>query len=147
MRTMALQGRSETLRLWGPRGASRVLRRAEQFGFDRLGFPLEITELAPDQTLSRKGDAIPALDGGHGGSPSVGYALVEDTRKGRFHPDLARDLQIPEGPLWGKIHRGETVTLPDGRVIDPSTLVGAPRAGRKVVITGDTRPCAATVDM
>src|SRR5881227_4326055 len=36
MRTMALQGRTDALRLWGPRGATRVLRRAEQFGFDRL---------------------------------------------------------------------------------------------------------------
>ena len=52
MRTMALQGREDTLTLWGPRGATRVLRRAEQFGFDRLGFPVEITELEPDKPLS-----------------------------------------------------------------------------------------------
>ena len=146
MRTMALQGRTETLRLWGPRGATRVLRRAEQFGFDRLGFPVEIMELAPDEPVRRNGYQIVPFAVDHGGSASLGYALVEETRKGRFNPELARELGIPEGPLWGKIHRGEAVTLPDGRTIEPSTLVGAPRPGRRVVITGDTRPCATTTE-
>jgi ribonuclease Z len=72
--------------------------------------------------------------------------LVEHERKGRFNPDLARSLGVPEGPLWGEIHRGRAVTLADGRVIEPSVLVGAPRPGRHVVVTGDTRPCAETVE-
>src|SRR5262249_27301325 len=79
-------------------------------------------------------------------SSSIGYALVEADRKGRFNPDLARELGIPEGPLWGQIHRGKAVTLDDGRVIEPSVLVGPERPGRTVVVTGDTRPCEATVD-
>jgi ribonuclease Z len=39
------------------------------------------------------------------------------------------------------------VQLDDGRVIDPATLVGPTRYGRRVVITGDTRPCDATVEL
>jgi len=147
MRTMALQGRTEPLRLWGPRGATRVLRRAEQFGFDRLSFPIEIAELAPDQQIVRKGYAIVPYGVEHGGSASLGYALVEEQRKGRFNPERARELGIPEGPLWGQIHRGIAVTLPDGRTIEPSELVGQPRDGRRVVITGDTRPCESTAAM
>src|SRR5207248_7265583 len=81
------------------------------------------------------------------GSASLGYALVEETRKGRFNPDLAREMGIPEGPLWGRIHRGQSVSLPDGRTIEPSLLVGPMRPGRRVVITGDTRPCAVTTAM
>ena len=147
LRTLSLQGRAEPLRLWGPRGGGRVLRRAEQFGFDRLTFPLEITELEPLQPVRRTGyDIVPyAVD--HRGSPSLGYAIVEEPRKGRFNPDLARELGIPEGPLWGRIHRGLPVTLPDGRVIDPSLLVGPARRGRRIVLTGDTRPCAATIEI
>ena len=80
------------------------------------------------------------------GSASLGYALVESERKGRFNPDRARELGIPEGPLWGQIHRGIAITLPDGRVIEPSELVGPKRPGRTVVVTGDTRPCAATIE-
>jgi len=147
MRTMALQGRTEPLRLWGPRGATKMLRRAEQFGFDRLSFPLEITEVASDAPIARKGYAIVPFAVDHKGSPSLGYAIVEDSRKGRFNPDRARELGIPEGPLWGQIHRGNAITLPDGRTIEPSMLVGEPRSGRRIVITGDTRPCATTQEM
>ena len=146
MRTMALQGRADPLRLWGPRGAARMLKRAEEFGMDRLSFPVEITELEPGSRLERKDYAIVAFAVDHRGSRSLGYSIVEDDRKGRFNPDRARELGIPEGPLWGDIHRGRSVTLADGRVIEPSALVGAPRPGRKVVISGDTRPCAATVE-
>lgn len=146
MRTMALQGRVERLRLWGPRGAARVLKRAEAFGFERMTFPVEILEIETGQRIERNGYAIVGFPVDHRGSSSLGYALVEEERKGRFNPDLARELGIPEGPLWGQIHRGIAVTLSDGRVIDPKVLVGEKRPGRTVVITGDTRPCAATIE-
>jgi ribonuclease Z len=82
----------------------------------------------------------------HRGATAFGYALVEHERRGRFNPDLARELGIPEGPLWGRIHKGEDVALPDGRVIASSALVGPTRPARTVVYSGDTRPCDATVD-
>jgi ribonuclease Z len=145
IRTMSLQGRTESLRTWGPKGAARILRRAELFGADRVAFPLEVRELAPVDEVPRKDYAIRAFPLEHRGAPSLGYALVEAERRGRFNPDLARELGIPEGPLWGRIHRGLAVTLPDGRVIDPVLLVGVPRPGRRVVLTGDTRPSDATL--
>ena len=147
MRTMSLQGRTDPLRLWGPVGGAKVLRRAEGFGVERLGFPAEINELQPGQDIRRKEYAIVPFNVEHRGTPSLGYAIVEDDRRGRFDPDAARSLGIPEGPLWGQIHRGLPVTLEDGRVIEPSVLVGAARPGRRVVITGDTRPCDATTEM
>jgi ribonuclease Z len=145
LRTMALQGRTEPLRLWGPRGAARTVKRAEEFGMDRLSFPLEVTELEPEQRVSRGEYDIACFPADHRGARAMGYALVEHDRKGRFNPELARELGIPEGPLWGEIHRGHSVTLHDGRVIEPSVLVGPARPGRRVVITGDTRPSSATV--
>jgi ribonuclease Z len=79
-------------------------------------------------------------------TPALGFAIVEEIRLGRFNPDRARELGVPEGPLWGRLHRGMTVVLEDGRTIDPAQLVGPTRPGRKLVITGDTRPCDATVE-
>src|SRR5688500_4732454 len=134
MRTMALQGRIEPLRLWGPKGAVKVLKRAEGFGVERLGFPTEIGELEPGAIVKRDGYVIQAFGVEHGGSPSVGYALIEEERRGRFNPDRARELGIPEGPMWGDLHRGRPVTLPDGTVIEAKTIVGEKRAGRRVVI-------------
>ena len=146
IRTMALQGRTERLTLWGPPGSSRILKRAESLGFERSTFPVEMMELEAEAPLQRNGYQIVPFAVDHRGSTSIGYSIVEATRKGRFDPEQAKALGIPEGPLWGQIHRGKSVTLEDGRVIDPSVLVGPTRPGRHVVVTGDTRPCSATVD-
>jgi ribonuclease Z len=113
---------------------------------DRLTFPIQVAEVEPGQRIARKDYAIVPFAVDHRGARAVGYSLVEEERKGRFNPDLAREIGIPEGPLWGEIHRGRAVTLADGRVIEPGVLVGAPRPGRKIVITGDTRPCAGTIE-
>src|SRR5437588_9893525 len=74
MRTMALQGRTERLRLWGPRGSSRVLKRAESLGFERASFPVEIVELEPGQRVERAGYAISVFAVDHRGSPAIGHA-------------------------------------------------------------------------
>lgn len=145
LRTMALQGRTERLRLWAPRGAGKTLRACITLGGERTTFPIDITELEAGATLARGDYRIETFAVDHGPSTSLGYALVEEERKGRFNPELARELGIPEGPLWGRIHRGEAITLDDGRVIQPSVLVGEKRRGRRIVLTGDSRPCEATI--
>jgi ribonuclease Z len=77
---------------------------------------------------------------------TVGYALVEHPRLGRFNPARARELGIPEGPLWGELHKGKVISLPDGRTVGPADLVGSPRRGRALVYTGDTRPHLAVIE-
>src|SRR5688572_30450813 len=106
MRTMSLQGRTEPLRLWGPRGGNRILRRAEGFGGERLSFAVEINEVAESEPIRRTDYGIVPFAADHGDAPALGYAIVEENRKGRFDPERARELGIPEGPLWGRIHRG-----------------------------------------
>ena len=130
-------------------GASRVVANAAargDLGADRLDFPVEYRELQPGDTISRKGYEIVAFAADHLRAPALGYALVESLRLGRFNPERAREMGVPEGPLWGRLHWGERVALDDGREIDPSDLVGPTRPGRKLVVTGDTRPCDATVE-
>jgi ribonuclease Z len=153
IRTLGLQGRPEPLFLYGPKGAKKVLTTALQLGVERVPFPVEIVELKAGDTVGREGGRgkrdgydIGAFPTEHGGGPSVGYVLREHVRRGRFDVAKARALGIPEGPLWGKLTKGETVGLPDGRTVGPAELVGPTRPGRLVAFTGDTRPCAATVD-
>jgi ribonuclease Z len=147
VRTMALQGRTEPLRLYGPPKSERLIRQAITLGSDKQHFPISIVEMNPNEPVQRDGYAIVPYPVEHAGSIALGLALVESERLGRFNPELARELGIPEGPMWGKIHKGEPITLPDGRMILPSALVGPTRAGRKVVFTGDARPCAATIEI
>jgi ribonuclease Z len=145
LRTLGLQGRTEPMRLYGPRGAKRVLGTALRLGIERTPFEVEIQELSPGDRIARRGYDIVVFSTVHG-RYSVGYALVEHQRLGRFDPQKARALGVPEGPLWGKLHRGEAVTLEDGRIIAPEGLVGPPRPGRKIVYPGDTRPCESVVE-
>ena len=145
VRTLGLQGRTEPLRLLGPRGAKRLLGQALSLGVEREAFEVEVVEVEPGQVLARDGYDLEVFAVEHGGG-AVGYALRERQRLGRFNPDRARELGVPEGPLWGLLQRGQAVRLPDGSEVGPETIVGAPRPGRTVVYTGDTRPCAATVE-
>ena len=146
MRTMSLQGRTELLRLWGPKPGARLLRQTVTFGADRLAFPVEVMEVEPGTPIGRSGYDLLPFPVEHHGVGALGYALVERTRLGRFNPDRARELGVPEGPLWGRLHRGDAITLDDGRVVTAADLVGPTRPGRRIVLTGDTRPSAATID-
>jgi ribonuclease Z len=147
IRTLGLQGRPEPLFLYGPKGAKKVLSTAMQLGVERVPFPIEINEVkAGDVVGKRDGYEICAFPTEHGGGPSLGYILKEQVRRGRFDVEKAKAAGIPEGPLWGKLAKGEVVELADGRTLTADGFVGATRPGRLVAFTGDTRPCAATVD-
>ena len=145
MRTMGLQDRTLPVTLYGPRGADRVLGAAIGLGIERNRFPIEIKEIAPGDRIAREEYDIVVFPTDHR-ADTVGYALAEHTRLGRFNPERARELGVPEGPFWGKLHKGETVELPDGRRVGPADLVGQPRRGRTVVYTGDTRPSLSVVE-
>jgi ribonuclease Z len=78
--------------------------------------------------------------------PSLGFALVEDARPGAFDVEAARALGVPAGPLFGRLQRGEEIATDQGRVVRPADVLGPPRAGRTVVVTGDTEPAAPTLE-
>ena len=130
LRTLALQGRTEPMNLYGPVGCEKLLWRAIMLGSEKQPFEIKIVELTPEAPL-KAGYSIIPFPVEHGDRRAIGYHLAEETRLGRFNPDKAREMGIPEGPLWGKIHKGETVSLPDGRTVKPSELVGPTRPGRR----------------
>ena len=144
-RTLALQGRTEPMRLWGPTGSESLLKQAIALGSDKQPFPLEIIDVVPDTPIQRKGYSILPYAVDHKDKVALGYALIEEIRLGRFNPDKAREMGIPEGPAWGRLHKGQSVTLDDGRVVQPSDLVGPSRPGRRIVFTGDSRPAESTI--
>jgi ribonuclease Z len=145
-RTLSLQGREEPMTLWGPPGSKELLSRAIAIGSEKERFPIEYREITSETPVKRKDYSIVPYSVEHAGKVALGYAIVEDLRLGRFNPELAREMGIPEGPMWGMLHRGQSVTLSDGRVIDASDFVGPSRPGRRVVFGGDGRPCAGTIE-
>jgi ribonuclease Z len=139
LRTLHMQGREAPLGLLGPPPARALLDRALHLGFDTYTFPITITELEDGATVELDGASVEALPVDHG-MPALGYALREVARPGTFHRERAAALGIPEGPLFGKLQHGESVTLPSGDRVDPGDVLGPGRPGRTLVLSGDTRP-------
>jgi len=144
LKTYSLRGRALPLTIYGPRGLRELLKALRRI-FGRLSYPLEAVELEPGDRLERGGYMLETFAVDHGVA-AVGYALVETERPGRFDVETADRLGVPDGPSRGLLQRGETVTLADGSEVGPEAVLGLPRAGRKLVLTGDTAPAASVVD-
>jgi ribonuclease Z len=144
LKTFALRGREVPLTVYGPPGLDDLFATLRRI-FGRLTYPISTVELDAGAVLERDAYRIDAFAVDHRVT-AVGYALVEQARPGRFDVEVATALGVPDGPERGVLQRGESVTLSDGRVVTSDDVLGAPRAGRKIVLSGDTAPSASVVD-
>jgi ribonuclease Z len=145
LKTFALRGRGETpLTIYGPRGLRELFKRLHPF-VGRLPYPLSLCELEAGQRLERAEYAIEGFAVEHGGD-ALGYAIVEHARPGRFDVAAADALGVPDGPVRGRLQAGEEVTLDSGRTVTAAEVLGEPRRGRKLVLTGDTAPSPRVVE-
>ncbi|OIN04478.1 ribonuclease Z [Oceanisphaera psychrotolerans] len=136
----AMSGRSEPLTLIGPGALREWLALTEQATHLQLGFVLHFVDVA--ELTGRQGQvlvegfSISALPLSHR-VPSFGYEFVETGLPGKLDVAKLKADNIESGPLWGRLHRGEQVTLADGRVIDGRDYQLAPEAPRRVIVCGD----------
>jgi ribonuclease Z len=144
LQTMSFQGRSGKLEIFGPKGVKALVSLLLSLGHFKMEFDVVARELEPDDEVRRKGYRIKAVKTSHG-VLSMGYVLEEDPRKGRFDREKAISLGVPVGPLFSRLHSGKSVFI-HGREVKPEEVVGPPRPGRKIVYTGDTRPCESIVE-
>jgi len=144
LKTFALRGREVPMTVYGP-GGTAALMRALGVVIGRLTYPFEVVELRAGAVVERDDYRLEAFAVAHGRS-SVGYALREDDRPGRFDVAAADALGVPDGPSRGALQRGEVVSLDGGRVVHPEDVLGPPRRGRTIVLTGDTAPTPSVVE-
>jgi ribonuclease Z len=137
LKTFGLRQRERPLRVYGPAGLRALFGTLRPI-IGRVGFPVELYELEPNDEIERDDYRIAAYETDHG-VPTLGYALVEDPRPGAFDPERARELGVKPGPDFGRLQEGETV---DG--VHPDQVMGEPRRGRRIVLAGDTAPCEMT---
>ena len=146
LQTMEFNERTDPLAIHVPSGTRPDVERLVGATGAHPDFPVRIHGVGGgDVALSADEYEVRAFETDHD-ARSVGYALVEDERKGRFDRERAEELGVPVGPKFQRLHAGDPVELEDGTVVEPDQVVGDPRPGRTVVYTGDTRPTAATVE-
>lgn len=134
------QGGEQPLTLYGPPGIKQMLEIILKTSQAHLDYELRIEEIQEGFVFEDEHFRIETALLEHR-IESYGYRIEEKDTPGRLlHEKLLED-GVPQGPLYAKIKRGETVTLPDGRQITPTLYVSPPVPGRTVVIMGDTRVC------
>jgi ribonuclease Z len=126
------------LTIFGPLGLRTMIETVLDLSSTHLTYPMEIHEVEPtggrvidadDMTV----DAIPLTHR----VTSFAWLLRERDRPGEFDVEAARIAGVPAGPLFGRLQRGEAVSLDDGRRVEPHEVTGPVRPGRRIVIAGD----------
>ncbi len=145
LKTYSLLGREEPLLLFGPSGLYEMLRDAERL-IGKPRFPFLVEEVGEGTVLETEDYWLKTAPTDHG-LPGLAWCLEEKSRPGLFHPERAVELGIEPGPAFGRLQHGETVTTAGGRQVRPEEVMDSSRRGRKVVVTGDTRPAAAVVEL
>jgi ribonuclease Z len=138
LQTMSLQKRTETVEIYGPAGIEEFITaniKVLNFG---LPFPVFITIVEEGDVVNTNDYQVTACEAQHG-IPSFSYSFQDSIKPGKFYPEKAKELGIPEGKLWQELQNGNSIEI-DGRKIGSSQVTGEKRLGRKIGISGDTRP-------
>lgn len=139
IQTMSFMGRKEPLLIYGPEGTREFTELFKALGYFNLKYEVRGIQLKPGDVVERENYVIRALKTEHS-IPSLGYALIENPRPGRFNREKAIEMGIPPGPLFAKLQKGNPVKV-NGKLVKSEDIMGASRPGRTIVYSGDTRPC------
>jgi ribonuclease Z len=138
--------RDEPLYIYGPPPVAEFIESSRRILDMYINYDIVVREISGRDTVVEDDEfRIRCFPLRHT-KPCFGWTLEEYDRPGEFHPEAALALGVPAGPLFGELQRGGTVTLPDGKIVRPDDVMGAPRRGRKVTFVTDTLAFPAIAD-
>ncbi len=144
LQTMALNGRTKDLEIFGPKGTEQLVTILERISYYSRTYDLVLHEMRENQKEHFEGYSVTAIRLDHS-IPTLGYLFEEDDRPGKFDVNAVKLLGIPPGPLYAKLQAGEEIVWND-KVIEPTMVMGPPRPGRKIAIAMDTKPILSLPD-
>jgi ribonuclease Z len=142
----SFQGGESKLIVYGPKGIRAFIETSLAVSQTHLKYPLEIMEITEGTVFEDATFLVEARLLEHG-VPSYGYRIIEKDLPGTLLADKLKEANIPPGPLYQRLKKGETVQLEDGRVVHGRDFIGSPQKGRIVTILGDTRFCPQSVSL
>ena len=140
--TLGLSGNSKGIDIYGPSNLKNFISSALKNSYCKISFPLKFfevensaqtnTKLFEDELMEVKCASLKHR------LPAFGYRVNEKDKPGQFNLEKAKKLNIPEGPIYGRLHSGQRVKLEDGRILNGSDFCGEPRKGESFVYCTDT---------
>jgi ribonuclease Z len=144
--TCGMTAHARSISIYGPRPIADYVREVSRRTQFQTNYPLEVHTVEPGKIFEDDEYAVTCAPLKHR-LPAFGYRVTEIDRPGHFDVERARELGIPAGPLYGKLKRGERITLDDGREFDGSDFCGPDLKGRVVVYCTDTTYCRSSVEL
>lgn len=138
LQTMTLQHRTEALEIYGPEGIDEFIAANIKILNFGLTFPVIITLIKEETVANEKTYTVKACEAEHS-IKAYSYVFQEKDRPGRFFPEKAKEHGVPEGELWHKLQMGQDVKIGE-KIVRSSDILGEKRSGKKIGISGDTRP-------
>lgn len=138
LQTMSLQNRTESVDIYGPAGIEEFIAANLKILNFGLTFPVRIIRIKEGPVCDDSGYTVHVCEAEHS-IPAYSYRFTEKDRPGKFYPEKAKALGIPEGKLWHELQSGNEVKIGD-KTVRPSDVTGEKRKGIKIGISGDTRP-------
>ena len=141
--TMSMHRRDYPLNIYGPKGISERVKTALRLALMQCNFEVRTKEIMREGTLLQGKDfSIKAVKLKHD-VPCYGFVFEEIGKIGEFNRKKALELGIPEGPLFGKLQNGETISI-GNKKITPAQVMDYTKArkGKKICYITDTLPSA-----
>lgn len=132
------QGGEDQITIYGPPGIKGYVTSSLKYSGTRLNYSLKFVEFKKPGIIFQDQQFKVTVDKLKHGISSYGFRIEEADHEGTLDAEKLKDLNIPPGPIYGRIKNKEVVELEDGRVIDGKDFVGPKQKGRIVTILGDT---------
>jgi len=143
--SLELANREKPLFIYGPPGIKEYIEMSTRLMKTVFNFEINIMEIGERYSFRKKGYEIKIFPLEHRVF-CLGYVFLEDNKPGKFNIEKARELGIPEGPLYGKLQKGEDILFND-KIIKSWEIMGERIPGKKIVYCGDTRPGDEIIEM
>ena len=137
--TMSLLGRTKKVDVYGESRLKEFINQNFHIINIELSFEIEIHTIEEEGIIVSENDyQVSCCRADHSVS-AFSFCICEHQRPGIFNIEIATKLGIPKGELFHKLQNGEDVIV-DGKLVKSDQVVGPKRKGRKIGISGDTRP-------
>lgn len=143
----SFQGGDEKVTIYGPKGIKGYVLSSLKYSSTRVQYPLEFVEFEDEGVIFKDHQFTVSIKRLQHGVPSYGFRIVEADHEGTLDADKLKELNIPPGPVYGRLKNKEIVKLDDGRTIDGKDFVGPKQKGRIITILGDTVKHANSIEL